>query len=325
MNQQFEIYTSSDGSTQIEVKFEGETFWLSLNQISSLFEKDKSVISRHISNIYREGELDRSSTVAKNTTVQFEANRQVKRDIEYYNLDAIISVGYRVNSKRGTQFRQWATKRLKDYLIEGVALNEKRLEQKNKEIQVLHDGIRILSRAIEEQANGNTSYAWLQQFSLGLRLLDDYDHETLDTKGIHSKAAIYPKIDDYLVLVAQMRAEFNTAVFGKLKDSGFDSAIHQIGQSFGLEELYPSLEEKAAMLLYLIVKNHAFVDGNKRIGAACFLLFLERNSILYNPTGQTIISNEALASLTLFVAASQANEMQTVKNLLISVLNRKLI
>lgn len=146
MNQQFEIHTSSDGSTQIEVKFEGETFWLSLNQISSLFEKDKSVISRHISNIYREGELDRSSTVAKNTTVRFEANRQVKRDIEYYNLDAIISVGYRVNSKRGTQFRQWATKRLKDYIIEGVALNEKRLEQKNKEIQLLHDGIRILSR-----------------------------------------------------------------------------------------------------------------------------------------------------------------------------------
>lgn len=218
MNQQFEIYTSSDGSTQIEVKFEGETFWLSLNQISSLFEKDKSVISRHISNIYREGELDRSSTVAKNTTVQFEANRQVKRDIEYYNLDAIISVGYRVNSKRGTQFRQWATKRLKDYLIEGVALNEKRLEQKNKEIQVLHDGIRILSRAIEEQANGNTTYAWLQQFSLGLRLLDDYDHETLDTKGFHSKAAIYPELDDYLVLVEQMRTEFNTTIFGKLKD-----------------------------------------------------------------------------------------------------------
>lgn len=258
MNQQFEIYTSSDGSTQIEVKFEGETFWLSLNQISSLFEKDKSVISRHISNIYREGELERSSTVAKNTTVQYEADRQVKRDIEYYNLDAIISVGYRVNSKRGTQFRQWATKRLREYLVEGVALNEKRLEQKNKEIQVLHDGIRILSRAIEEQANGNTSYAWLQQFSLGLRLLDDYDHETLDTKGFHSKEAIYPELDDYLVLVAQMRAEFNTTVFGKLKDSSFDSAIHQIKQSFGLEELYPSLEEKAAMLLYLVVKNHAF-------------------------------------------------------------------
>jgi prophage maintenance system killer protein len=319
MSQQFEIYTSSDGSTQIEVKFEGETFWLSQEQLSDLFERDQSVISRHLSNVFKDGELDKQSNMQKMHFAKSD------KPIVFYSLDVIISVGYRINSKRGTQFRQWATKRLREYLVEGVALNEKRLEQKNKEIQVLHDGIRILSRAIEEQANGNTSYAWLQQFSLGLRLLDDYDHETLDTKGIHTKAAIYPKIDDYLVLVAQMRAEFNTAVFGKLKDSGFDSAIHQIGQSFGLEELYPSLEEKAAMLLYLIVKNHAFVDGNKRIGAACFLLFLERNSILYNPTGQTIISNEALASLTLFVAASQANEMQTVKNLLISVLNRKLI
>jgi prophage maintenance system killer protein len=319
MNRQFEIYTSSDGSTQIEVKFEGETFWLSQEQLSDLFERDQSVISRHLSNVFRDGELDKESNMQKMHFAKSD------KPIVFYSLDVIISVGYRVKSIRGTQFRQWATKRLKEYLIEGVVLNEKRLEQKNKEIQVLHDGIRILSRAIEEQANGNTSYAWLQQFSIGLRLLDDYDHETLDTKGFHSKAAIYPKLDDYLVLVAQMRTEFNTTVFGKLKDGGFDSAIHQIRQSFNLEELYPSLEEKAAMLLYLVVKNHAFVDGNKRIGAACFLLFLERNGILYNPTGQTIISNKALASLTLFVAASQASEMQTVKNLLISVLNRKLI
>jgi death-on-curing family protein len=322
MQQQIEIYTSPDGSTQIEVQFEGETFWLSLNQISSLFEKDKSVISRHLSNIYREGELDRSSTVAKNTTVQFEADRQVKREIEFYNLDAIISVGYRVNSKRGTQFRQWATKRLKDYLVEGVAINEKRLAQKNKEIQVLHDGIRILSRAIDEQAKSNENYAWLQQFSLGLQLLDDYDHELLDTKGIHTKAAVYPAIAEYSELVEQMRTAFNTDVFGKVKDGGFDSSVNQIRQSFGNEDLYPTLQEKAAMLLYLVVKNHAFVDGNKRIAASCFLLFLERNGLLYNPTGQTIISNEALASLTLFVAASQADEMQTVKKLLMSVLNR---
>ncbi len=319
MNQQFEIYTSSDGSTQIEVKFEGETFWLSQEQLSDLFERDQSVISRHLSNVFKDGELDKQSNMQKMHFAKSD------KPIVFYSLDVIISVGYRVNSKRGTQFRQWATKRLREYLVEGVALNEKRLEQKNKEVQVLHDGIRILSRAIEEQANRNSSYAWLHQFSIGLNLLDDYDHETLDTKGIHSKAAIYPKIDDYLVLVSQMRAEFNTAVFGILKDGSFDSAIQQIGQSFGLEELYPSLEEKASMLLYLVVKNHAFVDGNKRIGAACFLLFLERNGILYNPTGQTIISNEALASLTLFVAASQASEMQTVKNLLISVLNRKLI
>ena len=186
MENQIEIFTSPDGSTQIDVQFEGDTFWISLNQIASLSEKDKSVISRHLKNIYEEGELDRNSTVAKNATVQMEADRKVQREIEFYNLDAILSVGYRVNSKRGTQFRQWATKRLKDYLVEGVAINEKRLEQKNKELQVLHDGIRILSRAIEDQANNNENYAWLHQFSVGFQLLDDYDHESLDEKGKHT-------------------------------------------------------------------------------------------------------------------------------------------
>jgi death-on-curing family protein len=242
--------------------------------------------------------------------------------VDYYNLDAIISVGYRVNSKRGTQFRQWATRRLKDYLIEGVAINEKRLEQKNKEIQVLHDGIRILSRAIENQAANNENYAWLYQFSVGLQLLDDYDHESLDAKGNHTKKAEYPAMSEYMKLVDQMRAEFNSDVFGREKDGGFDSAVNQIMQGFGEQDAYPSIEEKAAMLLYLVVKNHAFVDGNKRIAAACFLLFLERNGLLYTNARQTIISNEALASLTLFVAASKAEEMETVKKLLISVLNR---
>jgi hypothetical protein len=210
MENQIEIYTSQDGSTQIEVQFEGNTFWLNLNQISSLFDRDKSVISRHLSNIYKEGELDQISTVAKNATVQIEADRQVKREIEFYNLDAILSVGYRVNSKRGTQFRQWATNRLKDYLIEGVAINEKRLEQKNKEIQVLHDGIRIISRAIEDQVINNENYAWLHQFSVGLQLLDDYDHEALDEVGKHKKNAAYPSMSEYLNLVNQMRLEFNS-------------------------------------------------------------------------------------------------------------------
>ncbi len=321
MENKIEIYASADGLTQLEVHFVGETFWLNLNQISSLFEKDKSVISRHLNNIYNEGELDRNSTVAKNATVQIEAKREVKREIDYYNLDAILSVGYRVNSKRGTQFRQWATKRLKDYLIEGVAINEKRLEQKNKEIQVLHDGIRILSRAIEEKAIAE-DFGWLNQFSIGLQLLDDYDHEALDTKGIHTKTANYPAQAEYMELVELMRAEFNSDVFGKEKDGGFDSAVNTIKQGFGEQDVYPTLEEKASMLLYLVVKNHAFVDGNKRIAAACFLLFLERNGLLYNSTGQTIISNEALASLTLFVASSKAEEMETVRKLLISVLNR---
>ena len=321
MENQIEIYTSPDGSTQIEVQFEGDTFWLNLNQISKLFEKDKSVISRHLKNIFKSGELIKDSVVAKNATTAQDGKTYA---VEYYNLDAIISVGYRVNSKRGTQFRQWATKRLKDYLIEGVAINEKRLEQKNKEIQVLHDGIRIISRAIEEQANNNENYTWLQQFSLGLQLLDDYDHESLDEKGKHTKQAKYPSMTEYMRLVEKMRSEFNSAVFGKEKDGGFDSAINQIRQGFSKQDAYPSLEEKAAMLLYLVVKNHAFVDGNKRIAAACFLLFLERNGMLFTNQGKPIISNEALASLTLFVATSKADEMETVKKLLISVLNRNL-
>jgi death-on-curing family protein len=319
MEHQIEIYTSPDGSTQIEVQFEGDSFWLNLNQISSLFEKDKSVISRHLKSVFTSGELIRDSVVAKNATTAQDGKTY---SVEYYNLDAILSVGYRVNSKRGTQFRQWATKRLKDYLMEGVAINEKRLEQKNKEIQVLHDGIRILSRAIEDQANHNENYAWLHQFSVGLQLLDDYDHESLDEKGKHTRNAEYPSMAEYMELVEKMRAEFNSDVFGKEKDGGFDSAVNQIRQGFGEQEAYPSIEEKAAMLLYLVVKNHAFVDGNKRIAAACFLLFLERNGLMYTNSRQLIISNEALASLTLFVAASKADEMETVKKLLVSVLNR---
>ena len=213
---------------------------------------------------------------------------------------------------------------MKDYLTEGVAINEKRLEQKNKEIQVLHDGIRIISRAIEDQVINNENYAWLHKFSVGLQLLDDYDHEALDEVGKHTKNAAYPTMAEYLNLVNQMRLEFNSDVFGREKDGGFDSAINQIMRGFGEQDVYPSIEEKAAMLLYLVIKNHAFVDGNKRIAAGCFLLFLERNGILYTNAGQTIISNEALATLTLFVAASKAEEMETVKKLLISVLNRNM-
>ena len=179
-----EIYTAKDGKAQIAVRFENETVWLSLNQLAQLFGRDKSVISRHLKRIFEDRELSRKSVVAKNATT---AKDGKSYSVEFYNLDAILSVGYRVNSIRGTQFRQWATKRLKDYLMEGVAINEKRLAQKNKEIKVLHDGIRILSRAIEDQAINNEDYAWLHQFSVGLQLLDDYDHESLDENGKHTK------------------------------------------------------------------------------------------------------------------------------------------
>ena len=311
---QIEIYQNKEGII-LNVQLSNETVWLNQEQLTLLFERDQSVISRHLANVFKEGELDKKSNMQK----MHIANSD--KPVWFYNLDVIISVGYRVKSIRGTQFRQWATKRLKDYLIEGVAINEKRLEQKNKEIQVLHDGIRILSRAIEEKAIAE-DFGWLNQFSIGLQLLDDYDHEALDAKGTHLKTANYPAQAEYMELVELMRAEFNSDVFGKEKDGGFDSAVNTIKQGFGEQDVYPTLEEKAAMLLYLVVKNHAFVDGNKRIAAACFLLFLERNSMLYNSAGQTIISNEALASLTLFVASSKAEEMETVRKLLISVLNR---
>jgi death-on-curing family protein len=317
MENQIEIYQSQDGIV-LNVQLSNETVWLSQDQLTVLFERDQSVISRHLSNVFKEGELTKESNMQK----MHIANSD--KPVTLYSLDVIISVGYRVKSIRGTQFRQWATKRLKEYLIEGVAINEKRLAQKNKEIQVLHDGIRILSRAIEDQAINNENYAWLQQFSLGLQLLDDYDHESLDEKGKHTKKAEYPSMAEYLDLLEKMRADFNSNVFGREKDGGFDSAVNQIRQGFGEQEAYPSIEEKAAMLLYLVVKNHAFVDGNKRIAAACFLLFLDRNGLLFKDSGQLIISNEALASLTIFVAASKAEEMETVKRLLISVLNRNL-
>jgi prophage maintenance system killer protein len=313
-----EIFKTPKG-TEVQLKLENETLWLDAHLIAEIFDVQRPAVVKHITNIYDSGELEKASSCS---ILEQLASDGKKRKMNFYNLDVIISVGYRINSSKATQFRQWATKRLKDYLIEGIALNEKRLEQKNKEIHVLHDGIRILSRAIEDQAANYETYALLHQFSVGLQLLDDYDHESLDVRGVHMETANYPTLSEYMELVEKMRAEFNSNVFGKEKDRGFDSAVNQISQGFGKQDAYPSLEEKAAMLLYLIIKNHAFVDGNKRIAAACFLLFLNRNRLLYANSGQTIISNEALASLTLFVASSKPEEMETVKKLLISVLNR---
>lgn len=316
-----EIFRTTNSEVEVRVQFQDDTFWLTLNQISDLFERDKSVISRHLKNIYNEGELDARSTVAKNATVQHEGERAVERNIEFYNLDAIISVGYRVNSKRGTQFRQWATQRLKDYLVQGYAINENRLKQKQQEVEYLKTGIRILSRAIESQQD-DANIESLRLFAKGLELLDDYDHEELDKAGKTIKETIFPKVTDYLAIVKEMQSDFQSDVFAKPKDNSFESSVNQIAQCFSDCELYPSLEEKAATLLYLIVKNHSFVDGNKRIAAACFLYFLQSNDALIQENGNPIISNDALATLTLFVASSKTEEMDTVKNLIISVLNR---
>lgn len=316
---QIEIYQAKDGTTQIEVKFEQETVWLTQDQMASLFGKGRSTITEHILNVFSEKELEQEATSRKYRQVRKEGNRTVEREIEHYNLDVIISVGYRVKSKQGTQFRIWATQTLKDHLVKGYTINEKRLAQKEQEVKLLKDGIHILSRVIEEKTVDNE---WLTVFAKGLSLLDDYDHEQLDAEGLTKREADYPSLEDYQKLINQMLAEFDSAVFGKEKDKSFESSVAQIAKGFGSADFYPTLEEKATMLLYLVVKNHSFVDGNKRIAAACFLKFLQQNNMLFNSQQQPIISNDTLASLTLFIASSKPEEMETVKRLVISVLNR---
>ncbi|MGB3849894.1 MAG: RhuM family protein [Tunicatimonas sp.] len=326
MNSSVEIYHSADNQVELKVSLDQETVWLNRNQLAELFDRDVKTIGKHVNNVFKEGELDRQGTVANFATVQNEGGRAVERSIEHYSLDVIISVGYRVKSKQGTQFRIWATQRLKDYLVQGYAINESRLAQKQQEVEYLKTGIRIFERAVATKVDqkewGASDMDWLRHFAKGLQLLDDYDHEQLDKKGNSTQPATYPSLDDYRQLVERMNANFDSAVFGKEKDDSFPGSVAQISKGFGDTDFYPSLEEKAATLLYLIIKNHSFVDGNKRIAAACFLLFLERNNLLLQADRELIISNEALASITLLVAASNSEEMETVKQLIVSVLNR---
>lgn len=315
MINKIEIYTTPDNQTQFEVKFDQETVWLTQDQMAELFDKAKSTINEHIKNIFSEEELISADVMRKFGNSEFST-----KPTNFYNLDVIISVGYRVKSKRGTQFRKWATQRLKDYLILGYTVNEKRLAEKNQEVQHLKTGISILSRVLEDKIDA-VDHSWLTLFAKGLQLLDDYDHESLDIKGLTHKGTSYPGYDDYLAMIDEMYSDFESDVFAKPKDGSFQSSIGQIKQSFGGEDLYPTIEEKAANLLYFVVKNHSFVDGNKRIAAACFLYFLDKNDMLYKES-LPVISNEALASLTLYIAESKPDEAETVKRLIISVLNR---
>lgn len=326
MESKIEIYKTSDNQTELKVQFDADTVWLNRAQIAELFDRDRTVITKHIANVFKENELDKNVVCAKiaHTTPHgaIKGKEQLK-EVEYYNLDVIISVGYRVKSQRGTQFRQWATQRLKDYLVKGYAINEKRLAQKQQEVEYLKTGIRILNRVIAEQSTAE-EFEMLHVFAKGLELLDDYDHENLDLRGITRAETIYPTYDEYMALIKAMYSEFESDVFAKPKDDSFHSSINQIKQSFDNTELYPTIEEKAANLLYFITKNHSFADGNKRIAAACFLYFMQKNNSLLKSNGLPIIENATLAALTLFIATSKTDESETVKQLVISVLNRNL-
>jgi prophage maintenance system killer protein len=318
MENKIEIYQESNSSIGINVKFDDDTVWLTQAQLVDLYQSSKSNISEHIKHIFKEGELDETSVVRKFRTTAADGK---KYDTTFYNLDMTISLGYRIKSSIATKFRQWATQRLKEYLVQGYTINTKRLEQKQQEVEYLKAGIRIVSRAIEEVAD-DENRAVFQLFADGLSLLDDYDHETLDTSGITRKEVAYPSYDNYMQLIDTMYSQFESDVFAKMKDESFDSSINQIRQCFDGKDLYPTIEDKAGNLLYFITKNHSFVDGNKRIAAACFLYFLEQNNSLLNSDGTPIIDNATLAALTLFVATSKTEEKEIVKKLIISILNR---
>ena len=316
------IYQTENGKTKLDVHLQKQTIWLSLDEISSLFQKNKSTISRHIKNIFLSDELARESVVANFATTAKDGKIY---QVDYYNLDMIISVGYRVNSKIATQFRKWATGILKQYLVDGYAVNEKRLQEQKSKISQLQNAIKLLNRSIEHQADNlddaKKLSALMADFASGLDLLDDYDNKTLDTKGKTTKPAVIIKKEEFLNVIDKMKPEFGSDVFANPKDDSFDSSINQIYQTFGGKECYPSLEEKAAMLLYFLVKNHSFTDGNKRIGAACFLYFLDKNGILYQNNIQ-LIDNTTLFTLTILIAESKPEEKETMKQVILSVLNK---
>jgi len=318
---EFLIYQSGENQIEVMVQFENDTVWLNRQQFAVLFDRDIKTVGKHLNNIFKEGELDKTSTVAKFATVQKEGGRLIQREIEFYNLDVIISVGYRVNSKQGIIFRKWATARLKEYLINGYSINQYRLQQKQQEVEFLRTGIRIVSRTIKDNFQDEQKRVFLQ-FANGLLLLDDYDHESLDRIGNTFRETVYPTYEEYTELINDMNKSIDSKVFAQPKDDSFYSSINQIKQSIENIDLYPSIEEKAANLLYFITKNHSFVDGNKRIAAACFLYFLQQNNSLYNENGIPIITNETLAMLTLYIANSKSNEKEVVNRLTISVLNR---
>lgn len=318
------IYKTSNNQIDVEIDYKNDTLWLNVEKISDLFEKDRSTVQRHIKNIYKEGELEQGVTCAFFAQVQKEGSRNVTRQIPYYNLDVILAVGYRVSSKVATDFRKWATGVLKQYLVSGYAINEKRLAEKQEQIEVLKNSLNLLTRSITSQAknidDAQNLAKVLEIFAKGLGLLDDYDNKTLATKGLTKREAIKISKDEYLELISRMKPEFGSDVFANPKDDSFDSSINQIYQTFDGEDCYPTLEEKAAMLLYMLVKNHSFTDGNKRIGAACFLHFLEKNNMLYQ-NGAPILDNATLFALTLLIASSKPEEKDTMKQVILSVLN----
>lgn len=318
------IYETKDGETSIDVRMEEETVWLNRNQMAELFDRDVKTIGKHINNALKE-ELSEYSTVAKFATVQKEGNREVLRKIEYYNLDVIISVGYRVKSQRGTQFRIWANSVLKKYLTQGFAIKENATQI---QLQNLSSMLEILSKSIENKTisadETQNLLRIIKDFSYGLDTLDKYDNQILEVEKTTEKEDEFRvNYENASQVIQDLKKKFNASqLFGNEKDSSFKSSVNTIYQTFDGKELYPSIEEKAAMFLYLVVKNHSFSDGNKRIAAFLFLWFLEKNKILYKENGRKLIENNTLVALTLMIAESKSEEKDMMQKVVVNLINQ---
>lgn len=323
MNDKIVIYRTADGQTSVNVRMDGDTVWLSQAQMAELFQKDRTVIGRHINNIYKEHELERETTCANFAHMGKDADQTYQTAL--YNLDVIISVGYRVKSQRGTQFRIWANRVLKDYLIKGYAVNKALTEQRYSELKQL---VAVLGRTVKAQEAFTSEdalnlVAVVTDYTYALDTLDRYDYQQLSLDQTTNEEKFHATYEGAMNVIRELKEKFGgSRWFANEKDDSFKSSIGQIYQTFDGQDLYPSVEEKAAMLLYLVTKNHSFTDGNKRIAATLFLWFMAGNGILYNPDGTKRIADNTLVALTLMIAESRTEEKDMMVKVVVNLINK---
>ncbi len=320
--EQIEIYKSGNSEIEIRVQFEKDTVWLTQKQIAMVFGTEVPAINKHIKNLIKEGELIEQATVSKMEIVQEEGKRRVNRSVDIYNLDMIISVGYRVNSGRATQFRIWATQRLKDYLIKGYAINQQRLEQLNQIVSVIQQSGTSDSLQLKE-AKGLLEI--LGNYTQSFILLNQYDSNNLSTEKLNENITYEIKYKEAKAAITELKTQLiekkeATELFGNEKDNGFNSSLQSVVQTFDGNYLYASIEEQAAHLLYFIIKNHSFNDGNKRIGAFLFIWFLEKNKHRFKKSGELKINDNALVALALLVAQSNPDDKDVMIKLVINLI-----
>jgi prophage maintenance system killer protein len=324
MKHQIEIYKSAENAIEIQVSLDNDTVWLNRNQLAMLFDRDIKTIGKHINNVFLEGELLKESVVAKFATTAIDGKTY---QVDHYNLDVIISVGYRVKSKQGTQFRQWATQRLKDYLVQGYAINKKRLQEATGKFQDLKNAVKLAAKAgnIETlttvEAKGILGV--IEQYAYALETLDKYDHQSLAIESSFEEAEIQKLTYENAIQQIRIWRDFHKAgnLFGNEKDQSFNSSLETIYQTFDQIDLYPTFEEKAANLLYFIVKNHSFSDGNKRIAAGLFVYFMDMNNKLLNEEGNKRIGDNALVAITIMIAESKSDEKDMIVKLVVNLIN----